>query len=47
MAVNLVVAVTDDAWFEQLRAQPELGEVNFWAPSGINFHALQRRAIPL
>ncbi len=40
-AVNLVVAVTDDDWFETLRAIPSLSEVNFWAPSGTNFKALQ------
>lgn len=41
MAINLVVAVTDDDWFEMLRRQPNLGEVNFWAPSASNFRALQ------
>jgi len=41
MAVNLVVAVTDDEWFELLRRQPNLSEVNFWAPSAANFRALQ------
>src|SRR5262249_54547667 len=41
MDVNLVVAVTDDAWFEMLRRQPNLAEVNFWAPSAANFRALQ------
>src|SRR4051812_38086520 len=41
MAINLVVAVTDDDWFEMLRRQPGLDEVNFWAPSGANFRALQ------
>lgn len=41
MAVNLVVAVTDGDWFDMLRAQPNLPEVNFWAPSGASFRALQ------
>jgi len=41
MGINLVVAVTDDDWFEMLRGHPDLGEVNFWAPSAANFRALQ------
>jgi HNH endonuclease len=41
MGVNLVVAVTDDDWFEMLRRQPNLAEVNFWAPSAATFRALQ------
>ena len=41
MAINLVVAVTDGDWFEMLRRQPNLTEVNFWAPSAANFRALQ------
>lgn len=41
MAINLVVAVTDDDWFEMLRRHPDLGEVNFWAPLAANFRALQ------
>jgi putative restriction endonuclease len=41
MSVNLVVAVTDGDWFDTLRRLPNLGEVNFWAPSGTNFRALQ------
>ena len=40
MPINLVVAVTDDDWFEMLRLQPNLPEVNFWAPSAANFRAL-------
>lgn len=40
MAVNLIVAVTDRAWFDHLRALPSLDEVNFWAPSGTPFRAL-------
>ncbi len=41
MGVNLVVAVTDGEWFDILRHQPNLAEVNFWAPSAVNFRALQ------
>lgn len=41
MPVNLVVAVTDGDWFETLRRQPMLAEVNFWAPSSASFRALQ------
>ena len=39
--INLVIAVTDGDWFEMLRLQPNLGEVNFWAPSAANFRSLQ------
>jgi putative restriction endonuclease len=41
MGVNLIVAVTDGDWFEILRTQSNLSEVNFWAPSAANFRALQ------
>jgi len=41
MNVRLVVAVTDDDWFEMLRRKVGLNEVNFWAPSGTNFKALE------
>ena len=41
MGINLVVAVTDDDWFEMLRKRPNLSEVNFWAPSAATFRALQ------
>ena len=41
MGINLVVAVTDDDWFEMLRSIPNLSEVNFWAPSAAIFRALQ------
>ena len=41
MGINLVIAVTDGDWFEMLRQQPNLDEVNFWAPSAANFRALQ------
>jgi putative restriction endonuclease len=41
MSINLVIAVTDGEWFDMLRWQPDLGEVNFWSPSATNFRALQ------
>lgn len=41
MAINLVIAVTDDDWFGMLRHRPDITEVNFWAPSAANFRALQ------
>src|SRR6516165_189401 len=41
MSINLVIAVTDGDWFETLRRQPNLSEVNFWAPSAASFRALQ------
>src|SRR5436189_2569552 len=41
MSINLVVAVTDSDWFEMLRQQSNLNEVNFWAPSAATFRALQ------
>ncbi len=41
MGINLVIAVTDGDWFDMLRQQPNLSEVNFWAPSAANFRALQ------
>jgi putative restriction endonuclease len=41
MSVNLVIAVTDGDWFEMLRQQQSLAEVNFWAPSAASFRALQ------
>lgn len=41
MGINLVVAVTDGDWFEMLRREPDLAEVNFWAPSAANFRALK------
>ncbi|MFZ4604334.1 MAG: HNH endonuclease [Caulobacterales bacterium] len=41
MPVNLVVAVTDKDWFEVLRREHDLSEVNFWAPSPASFKALQ------
>ena len=41
MSVRLIVAVTDGDWFDQLRQQPNLLEVNFWSPSDSSFRALQ------
>lgn len=41
MGINLVVAVTDNDWFQMLRRRLELDEINFWAPSGASFRALQ------
>lgn len=41
MGINLVVAVTDSDWFDMLRQQQNLAEVNFWAPSAVSFRALQ------
>lgn len=41
MSINLIVAVTDGEWFATLQQLPNLSEVNFWAPSGANFRALQ------
>jgi putative restriction endonuclease len=42
MAVKLAVAVTDRAWFEQLRGFSDLAEVNFWSPVPRPFKALER-----
>src|SRR6185369_9079753 len=41
MSVRLIVAGTDGDWFDQLRQQPNLSEVNFWSPSDSSFRALQ------
>lgn len=41
MAVRMVVAVTDQDWFDYLRQQPDLTEINFWSPSPRPFQALQ------
>src|SRR5262245_38885378 len=41
MSVRLIVAVTDGDWFNHLRQQPNLAEVNFWSPSNSTFRALQ------
>lgn len=40
-ALHSYIGITDSSWFEQLRHQPELDEVNFWQPGGSRrFHAL-------
>jgi putative restriction endonuclease len=40
--VAIFVALTDRTWFERLRRQGDLTEVNFWQPGGEkNFRALQ------
>lgn len=41
MAINLVVAITDYDWFRALQVREDWPEVNFWAPFGTNFRALQ------
>lgn len=41
MSVQLIVAVTDGDWFNQLRQIPDLKEANFWSPSDSTFRALQ------
>jgi putative restriction endonuclease len=41
MPVKLVVAVTDRDWFEHLRSNPQIGEVNFWSPGTAAFRALE------
>lgn len=41
MGINLVVAVTDADWFNLLRQQPDIDEVNFWSPSPGSFKALK------
>ncbi len=41
--VRAFVAVTDQDWYDYLRAHPDLDEVNFWQPGGAQeFHALGR-----
>ena len=40
--INLLVAVTDGDWFDVLRKQPNLREVNFWSPSAKGFKALKK-----
>lgn len=41
MGIRIVVAVTDGRWFDFLRQRPDLGEVNFWSPSGKSFGKLK------
>lgn len=40
MGISLVLAVTDNDWFDQLRHRPDLEEVNFWSPSPRQFLSL-------
>ncbi len=40
MSAKLVIAVTDRVWYQSLRAQPDLTEVNFWSPTTKRFRAL-------
>lgn len=40
MAIKLIVAVTDQEWFELLRQRAH-SEINFWAPSPAPFRALE------
>ncbi len=42
MGISLVLAVTDNDWFDQLRHRPNLEEVNFWSPSPKRFLSLDR-----
>lgn len=42
MAIKLVVAVTDQGWFECLHALPQLAEVNFWTVSSKPFTGLEQ-----
>ncbi len=40
--IKAFIGVTDKHWFDLLRSQPDIGEINFWQPSGKNqFRALQ------
>ena len=41
MGISLVLAVTDNDWFDQLRHRPDLEEVNFWSPSPRQFRSLR------
>lgn len=34
------IAPTDHGWYQFLRARPEITEVNFWRPGGVDFKAL-------
>ena len=40
--INLLVAGTDGGWFDVLRKQSDLREVNFWSPSAKGFKALKK-----
>lgn len=41
MSIKLIVAVTDNDWFDYLSRRPNLDEINFWSPSPKAFRALQ------
>ena len=41
MGTKFVIANTDKDWFEILRQDSDLSEVNFWGPSARNFKALK------
>lgn len=43
--VDLYVGNTDKDWFDQLKAQPDLREVNHWQPSGVKFKILAEGGI--
>ena len=47
MGINLVIAVTDGDWFDMLRQQPNLAEVNFWAHSPRTFAPFNRASCPV
>ncbi len=40
IAMRGFVAVTDYGWYQFLRARPDLTEVNFWPPGGVEFRAI-------
>lgn len=40
MAIRLIIAITDDDWFNQLQGLPSPQEVNFWSPGNSPFRAL-------
>lgn len=41
MSVNILIAVTNRRWFENLCQSKDLAEVNFWSPSNRGFGALE------
>lgn len=43
--VDLYVGNTDKDWFDHLKAQPSLQEVNHWQPSGVKFKILREGGI--
>ena len=42
MGVSLVLAVTDNDWFDHVRNRPDLDEVNFWSQSPRVFKSLEQ-----